>query len=92
MDVLKVRVDELDKIRLTARIKGIQKLSANLQNVTIYSSDLETYKGETVVTPKFEEQKLHTKNLVVEDDISVTAIPVVKVSNSAGGNTIIIGG
>ena len=77
---------------LKARILETPKLTVDLKNVTIYSSDLETYKGETVVTPKFEEQKLKTKNLVVEDDISVTAIPVVKVSNSAGGNTIIIGG
>lgn len=77
---------------LKARILETPKLTVDLKNVTIYASDFETYKGETVVTPKFEEQKLKTKNLVVEDDISVTAIPVVKVSNSAGGNTIIIGG
>lgn len=77
---------------LKARILETPKLTVDLKNVTIYASDLETYKGETVVTPKFEEQKLKTKNLVVEDDISVTAIPIVKVSNSAGGNTIIIGG
>ena len=77
---------------LKARILETPKLTVDLKNVTINASNLETYKGETVVTPKFEEQKLKTKNLVVEDDISVTAIPVVKVSNSAGGNTIIIGG
>lgn len=54
--------------------------------------DYELYDGEYSVTPKFEEQKLHTKNLVMDNDMTVASIPIVTVSNPSGGNTIIIGG
>ena len=44
------------------------------------------------VTPKFENQTLKTKNKVMDFDVNVKTIPIEKISNSSGGNTVIIGG
>lgn len=54
--------------------------------------DAEQYEGEYQITPSFEAQSLQTKNKLMTDDVSVSAISVVKVSNTSGGNTVIIGG
>lgn len=53
---------------------------------------LPVYEGEYEVVPTFENQKIPTKELLMGDDVTVSAIPVVTVSNAAGGNTVIIGG
>lgn len=58
----------------------------------IQVGNYEHYKGDYIVTPKFEKQKLETEGLVMDADVLVKEIGLTKVSNSAGGNTIIIGG
>lgn len=52
----------------------------------------EKYEGIYEVVPKIQEQKLLTKNKLLTDDVTIKSIPVVKVSNTSGGNTVIIGG
>lgn len=52
----------------------------------------EKYEGIYEVVPKIQEQKLLTKNKLLTDDVTIKPIPVVKVSNTSGGNTVIIGG
>lgn len=52
----------------------------------------EPYEGTYEVTPKFTEQKLLTANKVLAEDVTIEKIPITKVSNTSGGNTIIIGG
>jgi hypothetical protein len=52
----------------------------------------EKYEGNYEVVPKIQEQKLLTKNKLLTDDVTIKSIPVVKVSNTSGGNTVIIGG
>ena len=54
--------------------------------------DYEHYGGEYSVTPKFENQKLNTKNKVMDFDIDVKPIPVIETPNPSGGLTVIIGG
>ena len=50
------------------------------------------YDGEYIVIPKTEQRVLETKDMVMNDDLLVKAIPFYEVSNAAKGETIIIGG
>ena len=54
--------------------------------------DAEQYEGEYQIMPSFEAQSLQTKNKLMTDDVSVSAISVVRMSNPNGGTTVIIGG
>lgn len=76
---VKVRVEPTEEIRV--RVAG-----------QIYAvGDYKHYEGKYEVKPSFEKQKLNTKNKVMDDDVTVKEIPVTVVSNSSGGNTVIIG-
>ena len=59
--------------------------------VPIYK-DAPPYEGVYDVTPKLVEQMLPTKNTLLSDDVKIEKIPITTVSNSSGGNTVIIGG
>ncbi|MCD8211932.1 MAG: hypothetical protein LUC17_02775 [Oscillospiraceae bacterium] len=51
-----------------------------------------TYEGETTVIPKVAEATvLETANTIMEDDVTVTKIPVSDVDNNSGGKTVTIG-
>ena len=50
------------------------------------------YEGEYEVTPTFADQTMETSGLLMEEDVKIEAIPVARVSNNAGGMTVIIGG
>lgn len=52
----------------------------------------EVYAGPYEVTPNFEDQTLATNDKIMQDDVTVLQIPVARVSNTAGGNTVTIGG
>lgn len=54
--------------------------------------DLPTYEGNHSIVPSFADQLLDTSGLLVEEDIKIEAIPLVRVSNNSGGMTVIIGG
>lgn len=54
--------------------------------------DAPTYTGAYEVDPKFTEKVLPTKNHLMQDDVTVNAIEVQRVSNTAGGRTVYIGG
>ena len=64
----------------------------NLFEVEVDSSGYGTYKGDYVVDPDWDAQKLDTKNKKLSDDITVNAIELQRVSNAAGGCTVYIGG
>lgn len=55
------------------------------------AAELPIYEGDSVVTPKFEEQTLNTKNKVMDSDVNVKPISVVETPNPSGGITVIIG-
>ena len=52
----------------------------------------EYYKGSYKITPSIEQQVANTKGYLMEDDMTVRAIPYAEVTNSAGGTTVTIGG
>ena len=54
--------------------------------------ELPTYEGVHQIIPSFNDQLLDTSGLLVEEDIKIEAIPLVRVSNNSGGMTVIIGG
>lgn len=55
-------------------------------------ADAETYKGAYTVDPDFTTQTLATKYKRMQDDVTINAIEVQRVSNTAGGRTVYIGG
>ena len=58
----------------------------------IIGGNVEEYKGSYEVTPRLQEQTLPTARKVMRDDVKINKIPITTVSNSSGGNTVIIGG
>lgn len=50
------------------------------------------YIGAYDVVPAREKTVLETKDLIMDDDVLVTAIPYYQVSNLSGGKTVYIGG
>lgn len=57
----------------------------------IIGGNVEEYKGDYEVIPTFEKQTLETARKVMREDVTVKEIAVTVVSNSSGGNTVIIG-
>ncbi len=79
--------------KITARIKGVDKLSAQLGSVVVVVEDishLPQYDGPYEVTPRVTAQTLPTARKILTDDITVREIPRYDVSNTAGGKTIFI--
>lgn len=58
----------------------------------ISSSDVPIYTGAYSAQPDFEKQTLNTKDKRMTNDVTVEAIEVQRVSNTAGGRTVYIGG
>lgn len=54
--------------------------------------DYKEFQGPYVVTPQAEEISLPTQDTLLKDNITIESIPFFEVSNTAGGNTIYIGG
>lgn len=50
------------------------------------------YEGDYEVTPKLEEQTLPTAQKLMKENLKIKEIPISVVSNTGGGNTVIIGG
>ena len=68
-----------------------EKVDIVFSDKVVFVSTDETYKGEYVITPKFEDKILNTKNKSMQEDVKINAIPVERVANTSGGNTVIIG-
>lgn len=73
-------------------VEPIQEIGIAIESELVPVGDYERYDGDYSVTPKFENQTLKTKNKVMDFDVDVKTIPLEKVANSSGGNTVIIGG
>ena len=79
-------------VNVEVEIIGSQSVDVEIIGSIVPVGDYEHYDGEYSVTPKFENQTLKTKNKVMDFDVNVKTIPLEKVANSSGGNTVIIGG
>ena len=73
-------------------VEPINPIDIEIQGELIPVGEYDHFKGEYSVTPKLESQTLKTKNKVMDFDVDVEKIPIDRISNSSGGNTIIIGG
>lgn len=58
---------------------------------TAKTKPLPYYEGEYVITPKFTDQVLETKQKSMSDDVTVEKITTLEVDNDAGGVTYIFG-
>lgn len=76
--------------KFTGTILTIPKMSGNVGAKTINIGG-KPYDGEYVVTPRVNEQKLETKGAIMNDDVTVRAIPFFNVGNQSGGSTAYIG-
>lgn len=79
-------------VNVEVEIIGSQSVDVEIMGSVTPVGDYERYDGDYSVTPKFENQTLKTKNKVMDFDVDVKTIPIEKVANSSGGNTVIIGG
>ena len=63
----------------------------DVQTITKYVGG-DIYTGSYAIVPKIKAQTIPTKDKVMIDDVKIEKIPITTVSNSSGGNTVIIGG
>ena len=71
--------------------EGLKCFEVEFKEVNTVTVGAIPYTGDYVVTPKVDEQILPTENKLMEDDVTIKAIPFYNVSNTAGGSTVYIG-
>ena len=84
--------------KLSGELSTVKKLDGSLSPLGSLSGELTVpktmsryqYKGDYEVEPRFEEQKLHTKDMYMTDDVTVKKIPVYKTKNASGGYTLYV--
>lgn len=64
---------------------------ANVKSGSSLQPIADIYEGPYTVEPDFDAQRLETKGLVMEDDVTVRPIGVSITENLSGGNTVYIG-
>ena len=77
-------------IRAEVTTNILSGISAHV-DASVIGGGNERYEGDYEITPTFETQVLDTAHKVLEDDISVSPIPVERFINQWGGETVIIG-
>lgn len=85
----KLRGSIKSSLTLIGNIRSNVSLNGVISKPTFIGG--EEYKGAYEVTPKVEAQTLPTKDKMLIDDMTIKAIPIFKVSNTTGGNTVFIG-
>lgn len=75
--------------RISGSITGKGRISGTIG--TAQTKPLPYYEGEYVITPKFTDQVLETKQRSMSDDVTVEKITTLEVDNEAGGVTYIFG-
>ncbi len=82
MSTTNIRAELLQTERITARIRYVDRIT---------EGDAEVYEGPYTAKPALDAQTLHTAGKVMQKNVQIEEIPITTVSNTAGGNTIIIG-
>lgn len=80
-------VRQAEKARIDGQIRAVGSIAGVVSKPVGYVD----YVGDYEITPKFEAQALPTNQKVARSDIVVKEIPVTKIANSSGGNTVVIG-
>lgn len=75
------------------RIRGVIRASATVSARVHYADHVggTPYEGEYTVTPALSAQSLPTAGKTMREDVQIREIPIESVSNTAGGQTVIIG-
>lgn len=90
MEEIKAKI--LNFPMVTVGIENVNSLKVGFKNVEVKGAgDYPFYKGEYVITPAVNEQKLETEKTVMREDLTVLAIPYAEVANTANGKTVTIG-
>lgn len=80
-----------DEEEVSLFIEDEEELEFILPEAVIIAEDYDVYTGEVEVTPTVTDQQiLETAGKLVEDDITVKAVPVSIVTNPSGGLTYYI--
>lgn len=77
------------KVTFAATDQSITPMFEALQYVT-EQNEADPYTGPYEVTPTVDGEVLPTAGKLMKDDLTIKAIPVYSVSNTAGGNTFYI--
>ena len=81
------------RIAAVGSLNGDMTAKGKMSGTLNYAKNkpLPYYEGEYVITPKFTEQVLETKQKSMSDDVTVEKITTLEVDNEAGGVTYIFG-
>ncbi len=79
-------------ITMSGFLSVADKIEGQIDIPDKIGDNFQFYKGSYIIEPKFNNQTLDTKEKIMKKDIQVKPILVSVTSNSAGGNTIYIGG
>ena len=60
-----------------------------IQHLTEYVGG-DPYDGDYIITPQIDEQIMPTKNKIMLNDVTISAIPFFNVGNTSGGSTVYI--
>lgn len=78
---------------MTGKLSAAGSLYGTIAEATAHVIKPPEYTGEYVVTPKArEDQILETKGKQMAENVTVKEIPVYRVSNNSGGQTVYIAG
>lgn len=89
--ILETDVVSEEEEKIDIEVEQYEDISVDIDGVFIAAGEYQHYDGEYQAIPKFENQTLETKNKVMDFDVQIKPIPVEKVANTSGGNTVIIG-
>ena len=85
-------------MRLVGRLSGEPTLRGSLSgaiglqgSLSLGAGTATTYEGPYEVTPRLTAQTLETQARLMQDDVTVHQIPVVRTSNLYDGITVVIG-
>lgn len=90
-ETIRVTAKPTARIGLQVKAAKVKVSPGNSGNMPIIIETYEKYDGEYEVIPTFEGQVLETKDKVMQNNVTVTEIPVFETSNTAGGTTVYIG-
>lgn len=79
-------------VTLSGSLSIIDKIEGQIDIPDKIGDNFQFYKGSYIIEPKFDNQTLYTKEKIMEKDIQIKPILVSVTLNSAGGNTVYIGG
>ena len=82
----------VSKSTISGTIALKESISGSVGIGSVFEKEKEYYDGSYEIKPTTETQVMQTKEKVMSDDLTITAIPYAEVTNLANGITVTIGG